>query len=158
MRIGSSVRPKAVLALPLLAALLLLPSAEAFAIDTSGLTRLDGTEVSPGDLPDNAIIIAFATWSPRCRKIVARSNAIQNRWGGVAPVFLVNFQEDAAVVEEFFGDDPPSAEVLLDRRAAFSKAHSITSLPGVLAVKDGRPAFRGKLPADIDSVLRPIYE
>lgn len=142
----------------LLVALLLLPSARAVAIDTSGLTRLDGTEVSPGDLPDNAILIVFATWSPKCRRIVARSNAIQERWGSVAPVFLVDFQEDAAAVEEFFGSDWPQAEVLLDRRAAFSKAHSITSLPGVLAIKDGTPAFRGKLPADIDSVLRPIYE
>ena len=136
-------------------ALSAVPSA---AVDVSGLTFLDGSEVGASGLPDNAILIVFATWSPRCRQIAEKGDAIAKRWGAIAPVFLVDFQEDAETVERFLGSKSSKAAVLLDRRAVFSKAHSITSLPGLLAIKDGKPAFRGKLPADVDSVLRTIYE
>ena len=152
----TSRRDRAVLAL--VGLWLLLLAVPVRAVDVSGLTHLDGSEVGPAELPENAILIVFATWSPRCRKIMAESDEIQRRWGTTAPVFLVNFQEDAEAVREFFGDASPKATVLLDPRAVFSKAHSITSLPGVLAIKDGTPAFRGKLPSDIDAVLRPIYD
>ncbi|MFQ5528092.1 MAG: TlpA family protein disulfide reductase [Thermoanaerobaculia bacterium] len=129
-----------------------------WAVDVAGLTRLNGSEVAPGDLPEDAIVIFFATWSPRCRGIVARFKEIQERWGDSATVLLVDFQEDRSAVEKFLNGKVPGSKVFLDRRAVFSKSSGITSLPGLLAVKDGTPAFRGKLPADVDSVLRPIFE
>ncbi len=130
----------------------------ASALDVSGLTRLDGSEVGASEIPEDAIIVFFASWSPRCRGIVEQVNAIHERWNGTARVFLVDFQEDRSDVEAFLKGKELKATVLLDRRAVFSKANSITSLPGLLAVKDGTPAFRGKLPSDVAAVLRPIYE
>ena len=142
----------------LIGLLLLGPATSASAVDVTGLTHLDGSEVAASELPDSAIVIFFATWSPKCRGIVAQVNEIEREWSATAPVYLVNFQEDRAAVEKFLDGKSTKVKVLLDRRAVFSKAHSITSLPGLLAIKSGTPAFRGKLSADAGPVLRSVYE
>lgn len=142
----------------LLGLLVLAAVGSAAAADVAGLTRLDGSELGASDIPENAILVFYAGWSPRCRGIVEQVNAIHGKWNGTARVFLVNFQEDRAEVEAFLKGKGLKADVLMDRRAVFSKANSITSLPGLLAIKDGTAAFRGKLPSDVTSVLRPIYE
>ena len=45
------------------------------------------------------------------------------------------------------------APVFLDTSGALSKKYAVTHLPGLLIVKDGRGAFRGKLPADPDTLI-----
>ncbi len=137
---------------------LLVSAAAAPALDLSGLTHLDGSEVLPGELSDDVILIFFSTWSPKCRDIDIRVKKINRQWGQTAPVFLIDFQEDARAVEKFFEGKSLDVEVLLDPGATFSKGQKITYLPSLLAVKDGSTAFRGRLPNDVASVLRPIYE
>ena len=138
--------------------MLLSPAEPSFALDVSGLTHLDGSEVEADEMPQNAILVFFSTWSPKCRGIVRRVNAIHAGWGGKATVFLVDFQENRSAVEKFLDGKSLDVEVLRDPKAAFSKKHGITYLPSVLAVKDGTPALRGKLPSDPDPVLSSIYD
>ena len=126
------------------------------ALDLSGLTHMDGSQVQPDEIPGDAILVFFSTWSPRCRNIDVRVKKIHEQWGGTAPVFLVNFQENAGAVEKFFAGKNLDVEVLLDPSATFSKSQKITYLPSLLAVKDGSVAFRGRL--RVASVLGSIYE
>lgn len=141
-----------------LLALAALPHRAVAAVETAGLTHLDGTAVKAAEVSDNALFVVFSTWSPKCRNIVEQVNRIHKEWGGRAQVFLVNFQEDRAAVDEFLGGRALEVEVFLDADASFSKKHKITYLPSLLAVKDGVAAFGGKLPTDANSVLRPIFE
>ncbi len=146
------------LALALALGVLGVLPAPAAALDASTLTRLDGSALEADDLPQDAILIFFATWSPRCRGIVARAARIEKEWGSKAAVYLVNFQEDRKAVESFLNGKAGDLRVLLDPEGSFSKKHSITYLPSMLAIKDGAAAFRGKLPADPASVLGPAYD
>lgn len=139
----------------ILALLLLSPAG---AVEIAGLTHLDGTSVKADDVPGDSLFIVFSTWSPKCRDILERVNELQEDWGDRTDIFLVNFQEDKAAVDEFVGGRSLSVPVLLDREASFSKKHKITYLPSVLAVKDGSAAFRGRLPVDAKPILRSIYE
>lgn len=137
---------------------LMVPFSATAAVEVAGLTYLDGTAVEADDVSGNALFVVFSTWSPKCRGIVESVNEIHADWGGRARVFLVNFQEDARAVDKFLAGRSLEVQVLLDPDASFSKKHKITYLPSLLAVRDGSPAFRGKLPSDTDPVLRPIFE
>ncbi len=44
----------------------------------------------------------------------------------------------------------------MDPDGAFSKKHNIATLPGLLIVKDGQVAYRGKLPEDPDRVIADL--
>jgi thiol-disulfide isomerase/thioredoxin len=118
------------------------------------LEGLTGGQIQQRDLDQGAVIVVvWASWSPRGKDVVARSNSIADRWGGQARVILVNFQEDPATVEDFLRGQRPKAPVYLDRDGAFSKKYSVTHLPGLLIFKDGVAAFSGKLPPDADSLI-----
>ncbi|MCP4205037.1 MAG: redoxin family protein [bacterium] len=145
-------------ALLALATVLVAPLSAAATVDVAGLTHLDGTAITADEVSENALFVVFSTWSPKCRGIVELVNEIHSDWGDRAQVFLVNFQEDAGAVEKFLAGRKPKVKVLLDPDASFSKKHKITYLPSLLAVRDGSPAFRGKLPSDVGPVLRPIFE
>ncbi len=118
------------------------------------LESLDGRQVlEPSDLESgSAIIVFWAGWSPRCRNIVDRTNAIASEWGGRAAVLTVNFQESADEAQDFVGDRL-NVPVFLDEDGSFSKQHTMTSLPGLLIYRDGEVAFRGKLPAEPDALI-----
>ncbi len=141
-----------------LVGILAMPLCAIAQVELTGLTHLDGTAVEADEVSDNALFVVFSTWSPKCADIVPKVNQIQADWGGRARVFLVNFQEDAAAVERFLAGRSLDVEVLLDPDASFSKNHKITYLPSLLAIKDGSPAFRGKLPTDTNPVLDPIFD
>lgn len=118
------------------------------------LTGLDGGHLGPSDFAQGVIIaVVFAGWSPHCRDIVQRTNAIADRWGSQARVIMVDFQEDRAEVESFLSGNKPAARVYLDESGAFSKRHSVTNLPGLVIFKDGNALFSGKLSRDPDSVI-----
>lgn len=150
--------------IPLLSALLLL-AALAFvsplAAQDDGLVlqRLGGGRVTEGSLnqPGSTVLVFFTSWSPRCRDIVDRVNAIADSWSGKARVFAVDFQEDADTVRRFLdGKGKLSVPVLLDESGDFSKKYRVNSAPWLLVLKDGRPSFSDKLPADPDRVLSEI--
>jgi thiol-disulfide isomerase/thioredoxin len=118
------------------------------------LSGLRGGQLTDGDLAQGAtVIVVWASWSPRCKDIVDRVNAIERRWGNRARVVTVNFQEDRGTVDGFLSGQNLSAPVYLDGDGAFSKKHAVTTLPGLLVIRDGSVAFRGRLPDDPASIL-----
>lgn len=118
------------------------------------LAGLTGGQLTEGDLASGAtIVVIWASWSPRSRDIVERVNPLAQHWGGRARVVTVNFQEDRGVVEGFLAGKNLAAPVFLDPDGVFSKKYAVATLPGLLVVKDGNVAYRGKLPDDPDRVL-----
>jgi len=121
------------------------------------LPGLQGGQLTDANLAQGAtILVVWASWSPKCRDIVDRVNAIQSRWGQSARVVTVNFQEDRDTVQQFLSDKRLSVPVYLDLDGAFSKKSSITTLPGLLVVRDGATAYRGRLPDNPDAVIGEI--
>lgn len=121
------------------------------------LTGLRGEQLAESDLAQGAtIIVVWASWSPRSRDVVERVNPLARRWGGQARVITVNFQEQRAEIEDFLAGKGLSVPVFLDVDGAFSKKYAVATLPGLLVLKDGQVAFRGKLPDDPDRVIAEI--
>jgi thiol-disulfide isomerase/thioredoxin len=121
------------------------------------LSCLGGERLSDADLARGAtIVVVWASWSPRSRGIVERVSPLAGRWGGRARVLTVNFQESADVVHGFLAGRSFGAPVCLDMDGAFSKKYNIATLPGLLVVKDGQVAYRGKLPDDADQVIADL--
>lgn len=134
--------------------LLAVPAVDAQDLRLPGLT---GGSLSESELDrGTSVVIVWASWSPRGRDIVPRVNAIASRWGGQARVVTVNFQEDRATVQQFLADKDLRVPVYLDTEGTFSKKNAVTNLPGLLVIKNGEIAFRGKLPDDPDSILAEI--
>lgn len=117
------------------------------------LQGLKSGELGPSDLSQGVVIaVVWASWSPRCRDIVERTNAIVDRWGDRALVLLVDFQEEPGAVESFV-QGKARAKVYLDRDGSFSKMHAVTNLPGLVIFKDGATGFSGKLPTDPNPLI-----
>lgn len=124
----------------------------------SGLVTLEGREVAQAELAQgNVIFVVWASWSPRCRDIADRLDGLRGRWGGKARVVAVNFQEERSEVERFLaGRSLAGVTVALDRNNVFSKRHAITSLPGLVVLRDGRSVYAGKLPDDVEALLSSL--
>ncbi len=136
------------------AASLFLIAALVFAAAGSAdtLSGLDGGKLDFDSLSGDVVVIVWASWSPKCRDIVERINAIEKQTK--ARVVSVVFQEDAGDVRAFLTNSPKMrAPVYLDEDGSFSKQHHVTALPGLLIYKDGNAAFRGKLPSDPGSLI-----
>jgi thiol-disulfide isomerase/thioredoxin len=121
------------------------------------LLTLDGSPLKSEALEGDAIVVFFASWSPRCRDVVERARELEEKWGSRASVFLVAFQEGDEEVRRFLAGAQGDVDVLRDADGSFSKRHGITTLPSLLVIESGSVAFRGRLPSDADSVLRPIF-
>lgn len=118
------------------------------------LPGLDGGQLTSADLArGTTLVVVWASWSPRCRDIVERVNALSAKWSGRARVVTVDFQEEPAEVERFLAGKSLAAPVYLDRDGEFSKAHAVATLPGLIVFSDGQARFQGKLPADPDAVI-----
>jgi len=138
----------------LLLAALLLPVAVHAQGRPFQLEGLQGGSLSPADLAQGVVIVVvWASWSPHCRNIEARVEALANRWGSQARVIMVNFQEDRSEAEAFLGSRKSQVPVYLDTTGGFSKQYSVTNLPGLLIFKDGNTAFSGKLSRDPNSII-----
>ena len=118
------------------------------------LAGLGGGELTSGDLAKGkTLVVVWASWSPRCRDIVERANALDARWHGEARVVTVDFQEDPAAIRSFLKGKSLKPPVFLDRDGEFSKALAVTSLPGLVVVRDGEVRYQGRLPADADAAI-----
>jgi cytochrome c biogenesis protein CcmG, thiol:disulfide interchange protein DsbE len=118
------------------------------------LSGIDGESFSDADVGRGTlVVVVWASWSPKSRDIVARVNQIAERWQGKARVVTVSFQEDRAAVVGFVAGKGLATPVFLDPDGAFSRKYSIATLPGLLVLKDGQVAYRGKLPEDPDAVI-----
>jgi len=121
------------------------------------LAGLRGEQLGDGELAQGTTIVVFwASWSPRSRDIVDRVNPIAQRWAGRARVITVNYQEERGAVEGFLAGKNLAAPVFLDADGALSKKYAVATLPGLLILKDGNVAYRGKLPEDPDKVIVEI--
>jgi thiol-disulfide isomerase/thioredoxin len=121
------------------------------------LSCLGGERLSEADLARGAtIVVVWASWSPRSRDIVQRVNPIASRWSGSARVVTVNFQEERQAVEGFLAGKGFGAPVCMDPDGVFSRKYNVATLPGLLVVKDGQVAYRGKLPDDADRVIADL--
>lgn len=137
-----------------LSAALLLATVPARAASLEGLRsgRLDESELAQG----TTILVVWASWSPKCRDIAARLNALERKWGGRARVVSINYQEKKADVEKYVQQSGLAVPVFLDSDAEFSRKNSITTLPGLLVMRDGKPAYRGRFPDDPDKLLGEV--
>ncbi len=150
--LSRSARQRAVIALAL-TFVVLVASAPAGA-QGARLTGLGGERLTEADLGQGTLILVFwASWSPRSRDVVDRVNPIARRWQGRARVATVNYQEDRAAVEAFLAGKGLAVSTFLDPDGSFSKQYAIATLPGLLILKNGQVAFRGKLPDDPDRVI-----
>jgi thiol-disulfide isomerase/thioredoxin len=143
------------LALVLLAmgALVRLASAQ----EVVTLSCLGGERLSETDLARGAtIVVVWASWSPRSRDIVQRVGPIVSRWSGSARVVTVNFQEERQAVDGFLAGKGFGAPVCMDPEGVFSRKYNVATLPGLLVIKDGQVAYRGKLPDDADRVIADL--
>lgn len=121
------------------------------------LAGLDSGSLKEADLLEGAsIVVIWASWSPRCRDIVERVNALHGKWNSRAKVITVDFQEEPGAIREFLSGQRLRPPVYLDRSGAFSKKNAVTTLPGLLIYKDGRVLYRGKLPDDADSLISQV--
>jgi thiol-disulfide isomerase/thioredoxin len=154
--LNASAKAPRVASLGLVLALLLalVPAVDVAAGSLEGLRA--GT-LSDGDLAQGTtIVVVWASWSPKCRGIAERLNALEKKWGGRARVVSVNYQEKRADVEKYVSDAGLAVPVFLDSDAEFSRKNSITTLPGLLVVRDGKPAYRGRFPDDPDKLLGEV--
>jgi thiol-disulfide isomerase/thioredoxin len=118
------------------------------------LSCLGGARLNEADLArGTTIIVIWASWSPRSRDIVARVQPLASRWGDRARVLTVNFQEDGAAAERFLAGRSLGAPVCMDPEGVFSRKYNVATLPGLLVIKDGQVAHRGKLTDDADRVI-----
>lgn len=118
------------------------------------LSGIGGESLSDSDLGQGTtVVVVWATWSPKSRDIVDRVNEISERWSGKARVVTVSFQEERDAVAGFVAGKGLRAPVFLDSDGEFCRKFSIATLPGLLVIKGGQVAFRGKLPEDPDAVI-----
>jgi thiol-disulfide isomerase/thioredoxin len=121
------------------------------------LACVDGGRLNEADLGrGTTIIVVWASWSPRSRNIVERVNPLAARWSGNARVLTVNFQEDRPAIDGFLAGKGLSVPVCLDPDGAFSRKYNIATLPGLLVVRDGTVAYRGKLPENPDQTIADL--
>lgn len=118
------------------------------------LPGLDGGRLTGADLSSGRhVIVVWASWSPRCRDVADRVRSLVGSVGNRARVSTVVFQEDSGTVRGFLGGQSLAAPTYLDTSGSFSKKHGVTTLPGLLVLVDGKPAFSGQLPPDPSTVL-----
>jgi thiol-disulfide isomerase/thioredoxin len=118
------------------------------------LSCVSGGSLSDADLSrGTTIVVVWASWSPRSRDVAQRVGTLAGRWGSRARVVTVNFQEDGPAVQKFLAGKGLGVPVCLDPDGAFSRKYNVATLPGLLVVKDGNVAYRGKLPDDPDAVI-----
>lgn len=137
----------------LVAALLAVLPAASRAEDIN-LSCLGGARLTDADLArGTAIVVVWASWSPRSRDIVEHVGALANRWGSRARVVTVDFQEDRPAVERFLAGRSFGVPACLDPDGTFSRKYNVANLPGLVIFKDGQAVHRGKLTDDADQVI-----
>jgi thiol-disulfide isomerase/thioredoxin len=112
-------------------------------------------ELRDGDLErGSAVVVLWASWSPKSRGIAERVQTISGQWSGQARIVAVNFQERPEEVAAFLRRNPFPIPVFLDPEGLFAKKYAVTTLPALLIFKEGRVVYAGKMPEDPGAVIR----
>lgn len=127
-------------------------SAQDWSLPCVGGSRITASEVRQGD----AIFIVWASWSPRSRGIEGRINAVARGWSGRARVVAVNFQEEEAEVAAMAGK--VQVPVCLDLDGAFSRRFDVSTLPGLLVLRNGTPLVHERLPEDPNRRIAAVLD
>jgi hypothetical protein len=118
------------------------------------LEGVGGGRLSEADLGHgSAVLVFWASWSPRGRNISDRVQAVARSANGRAQVAAVNYQEDAATVRQFLAATPLSVPVFLDTDGALAKKYKMANLPGLVVLKNGAVVYQGRLPDDAGQVV-----
>jgi thiol-disulfide isomerase/thioredoxin len=118
------------------------------------LEGLGGERLAEADLRQGPLIVVlWASWSPRSRGVAQRVNALAHRFEGKARVVAVNFQEDRGAVDRFLAGGRFDVPVYLDPDGILAKRFSVAALPGLLVLKGGEAAYRGKLDDEAEQAL-----
>ena len=140
-------------ALLLACPLLLASAASAWQLD-----RLDGDPLGQEAFEDGLIlVVVWAPWSPRCADVRSRIQSLRDRWESEAELISVVFQEPEGL-EEILEQEKLDAPVFIDRKGEFARAHSVSSLPGLLVFESGKLIYRGGLAADPGPVIERALE
>ncbi len=111
------------------------------------LKDLDGKTYTLSDYRGKVILVNFwATWCPPCRREMPSLERLHQKLKGEAFVILAaDQQEDYDTVFAFTGqlDPQPTFAILLDSKAAASRAWKVQGLPSSFLVdKRGRVVYR----------------
>jgi len=156
-KVCSAAGPALAILMLSLAVLAIVAVAPLAAQPGGSLPGLRGGQLSSGDLAQGThIIIVWASWSPRCRDISPRVNDLEQKLSGQGRVVTVNFQEEAAAIDAFVREHPLNAPIYLDRDGEFSKGHAVTTLPGLIVVRQGEVLFQGRLASAADAQVREL--
>ncbi|HLX10189.1 MAG TPA: hypothetical protein VKY89_20225 [Thermoanaerobaculia bacterium] len=121
------------------------------------MTGMAGEGMSDATLGQGvAIVVVWASWSPRSRDIVERVRPLAGRWGPRARVLTVDFEEARPAIEAFLAGRSLGVPTYLDADGAFCKKYAIATLPGLLVIKDGKTVYHGRLPDDPDRLLADL--
>jgi thiol-disulfide isomerase/thioredoxin len=130
-----------------------------FAAEEFRLPGLQGGQLTTADVArGNTALVVWASWSPRCRTVASDINGLASRWGGKVRIVAVNFQEERPAIESFLAGHELSVPVYLDSDGGFSKAHAVSTLPGLLIFRDGAVVYHGRFGSDADDVLREALQ
>jgi len=156
-RLRTLGRPRAAAVLFGIAVLLAVAADAARVPANLRLAGLEGGALTSSDLERGThVLVVWASWSPRCRDIVGRVNALAGRWSSGARVATIDFQEDPETVSRFLRGQGLRVPVYLDRDGEASKSLAVTALPGLVVSRDGEILYQGRLPADPDALLEDL--
>lgn len=141
------------LAVALASVAALSPGWTADALPAFRLVGLRGGEITENDVATGRhYLVVWASWSPRCRDILERTEQLAQREGARSRVVLVSFQETREEVERFLGERKVAVPVYLDSEGSFARAFRIATLPGLVVIADGQIRHQGRLPEDFSSL------
>ncbi len=124
------------------------------------LTDLAGKKVSIADFPGKVVLLNFwATWCPPCVEEMPSILRLQRDLAKHDDfvMLLVSADDGWEPVRTFFGEEPPTAPVLLDEKGAIAKQYGTTMFPETYVLVDGRIVGFIEGPRDWDAWFARAY-
>ena len=126
------------------------------------LTKMDGSDISLGDLRGRPVVLIFWTaWCPVCKEEAPHFNALAERYGprGVQ-VLGINIKDSMARTESGIEEFGIRYAVARDADASLARRYRVTGTPTVIILdRNGVVHYFGnELPADYNARLDSLLE